>query len=120
MKVRLLLLVSTSIILLSSLPIASSSAKRRPNIVNQQNSTASDAQQPRDEKLWQRALQIQRRAIVIDSHNDITTPMTNDDYDLGGAPPVPYRTSIDRMKEGGLTAEFFSLYVKPHYVTQGG
>src|SRR5712664_3517767 len=37
----------------------------------------------RDEALWQRALAIQRRAIVIDTHNDVTTPMTNDDYDLG-------------------------------------
>jgi membrane dipeptidase len=61
-----------------------------------------------------------RKAIVIDSHNDITTPMTNDDYDLGGPPPVPYRTSLDRMKEGGLTAEFFSVYIKPDYVTKGG
>src|SRR6476659_6412390 len=76
--------------------------------------------QKRDERLWQRALQIHRRAIVIDTHNDVTTPMTNDDFDLGGTPPVPYRTSIDRMKQGGLTAEFFSLYVKPWYVTHGG
>jgi membrane dipeptidase len=76
--------------------------------------------QPRDEKLWQRALAIHRRAIVIDTHNDVTTPMTNDDYDLGGEPPAPYRTSLARMKQGGLTAEFFSLYVKPWYVTNGG
>ena len=75
---------------------------------------------PRDEKLWQKALAIHRRAIVIDTHNDVTTPMTNDDYDLSGTPPAPYRTSIERMKEGGLTAEFFSLYVKPWYVTHGG
>src|SRR6266581_4195393 len=81
---------------------------------------SSSAPQPRDEKLWKRALEIHRRAIVIDTHNDITTPMTNDDYDLGGAPPVPYRTSIERMKQGGMTAEFFSLYVKPFYVTKGG
>jgi membrane dipeptidase len=81
---------------------------------------SSTVNPPRDEKLWQRALQIHRKAIVIDSHNDITTPMTNDDYDLGGAPPVPYRTSIDRMKEGGLSAEFFSVYIKPDYVTKGG
>jgi membrane dipeptidase len=78
------------------------------------------AGQTRDERTWQRALQIQRRAIVIDTHNDITTPMTNDDYDLGGTPPTPYRTSIERMKKGGLTAEFFSLYVKPWYVEHGG
>ena len=75
---------------------------------------------PRDEKLWKKALEIHRRAIVIDTHNDVTTPMTNDDYDLGGAPPVPYRTSIERMKQGGMTAEFFSLYVRPWYVAHGG
>src|SRR5712692_2005720 len=74
----------------------------------------------RDEALWQRALAIHRRSIVIDTHNDITTPMTNDDYDLGGNPPVPYRTSIARMKKGGQTAEFFSLYIQPWYVTHGG
>jgi membrane dipeptidase len=74
----------------------------------------------RDERLWQRALAIHRRAIVIDTHNDITTPMTNDDFDLGGEPPTPYRTNIARMKQGGLTAEFFSLYVKPWYVQHGG
>ena len=76
--------------------------------------------QSRDEKLWRRALEIQRKAIVIDTHNDVTTPMTNDDYDLSGDPPAPYRTSIERMKQGGLTAEFFSLYIKPWYVTHGG
>jgi membrane dipeptidase len=82
--------------------------------------SASAAAQPRDERLWQRALQIHRRAIVIDTHNDVTTPMTNDNYDLSGTPPTPYRTSIARMKQGGLTAEFFSLYVKPWYVEHGG
>src|SRR6185369_11587947 len=78
------------------------------------------AAQTRDERLWQRALQIQRRAIVVDTHNDVTTPMTNDDFDLSGEPPAPYKTNIERMKQGGLTAEFFSLYVKPWYVEHGG
>ena len=87
-----------------------------PNVV----ATSKSATEPRDEKLWKRALEIQKRAIVIDTHNDVTTPMTNDDYDLSGPPPVPYRTSIERMKQGGMTAEFFSLYVKPHYAIQGG
>jgi len=76
--------------------------------------------QQRDERLWQHALLIHRRAIVIDTHNDVTTPMTNDDFDLSGTPPTPYRTSIERMKKGGMTAEFFSLYVKPWYVEHGG
>ncbi len=78
------------------------------------------AAQTRDERLRQRALQIHRRAIVVDTHNDVTTPMTNDDYDLSGTPPAPYRTTIARMKQGGLTAEFFSLYIKPWYVQNGG
>jgi len=78
------------------------------------------AAQTRDERLWQRALQIHRRAIVVDTHNDVTTPMTNDDFDLSGEPPAPYRTNIERMKKGGLTAEFFSLYIKPWYVEHGG
>jgi len=46
--------------------------------------------------------------------------MTNDDFDLSGPPPVPYRTNIERMKQGGLTAEFFSLYIRPWYVAHGG
>jgi membrane dipeptidase len=86
---------------------------------SEQQTTATPAQ-PRDEKLWKRALALHRKSIVIDTHNDITTPMTNDDYDLGGTPPVPYKTSIERMKQGGLTAEFFSLYVRPWYVEHGG
>ncbi len=87
------------------------SGKPRPN---------ASPTEPRDEKLWKRALEIQRKSIVIDTHNDVTTPMTNDDYDLSGTPPTPYRTSLERMKQGGMTAEFFSLYVKPWYVTHGG
>ena len=84
------------------------------------SSVAAQTPTSRDERLWQRALAIHRRAIVIDTHNDITTPMANDDFDLNGTPPTPYRTNIARMKQGGLTAEFFSLYVKPWYVEHGG
>ncbi|HEX7297282.1 MAG TPA: dipeptidase, partial [Pyrinomonadaceae bacterium] len=83
-----------------------------------QNGTVQNP--PRDERLWQRALAIHRRAIVIDTHNDITTGMTNYDFDLAGEPPFPYRTNIERMKKGGLTGEFFSLYIRPWYVANGG
>lgn len=76
--------------------------------------------EPRDEKLWQKALAIHRKAIVVDTHNDVTTGMTNYDFDLSGTPPFPYRTTIERMKQGGLTAEFFSLYIRPAYVKNGG
>ena len=107
----------TSLLILSSLLLAiPAGAQRTKPTAPQKPSTRS----ARDEALWQRALAIHRRAIVVDTHNDVTTPMTNDDFDLGGTPPVPYRTNIARMKQGGQTAQFFSLYIKPWYVAHGG
>jgi membrane dipeptidase len=114
MKVRLLFVTSILVFCFCSLVITTGHAKQTQSVA------PSETKPPRDERLWKRALEIHRKAIVIDTHNDVTTPMTNDDYDLAGAPPVPYRTSIDRMKEGELTAEFFSLYIKPDYVQRGG
>lgn len=122
MKIR-----SVSVLIATVLPVmvffAVTSSAARSNIgkaMLTQASSTKPAPQQRDQKLWKRALEIQRKAIVIDTHNDITTPMTNDDYDLSGTPPTPYHTSIERMKEGGLNAEFFSLYVRPWYVAHGG
>ncbi|OLE51367.1 MAG: hypothetical protein AUG51_22970 [Acidobacteria bacterium 13_1_20CM_3_53_8] len=82
--------------------------------------TSSASSVTRDPRMWREAMRIHRSAIVIDGHNDITTTMTNDNYDLGGDPPAPYRTSLARLKKGGMTGEFFSLYVRPWYVTHGG
>src|SRR5262245_29842124 len=99
---RLFTIAIVSLLIVSSFSFASSSrAQRTTQLTPKRTSTRS----ARDEALWQRALAIHRRAIVIDTHNDVTTPMTNDDFDLSGNPPTPYRTSIERMKKGGLTAE---------------
>ncbi|MEP6925520.1 MAG: dipeptidase [Pyrinomonadaceae bacterium] len=87
-----------------------------------------------DARIWQRALQIQRKAIVIDTHNDITTAMYDEDADLGTSligkfhtdgdisnPSfTPYHTDLARMKTGGLTAEFFSIYISGDYAKAGG
>lgn len=80
-----------------------------------------------DLKLWQRALQIHKKAIVIDTHNDITSPMYDEDFDLGTSSigkfhvdGDPFHTDIARMKKGGLTAEFFSIYVDAKYAREGG
>ena len=121
MKTRRLLLsvVTASLVLIliaSAIPSGAQRATQAPTRRPSQTSNRS----PRDEALWQRALAIHRRAIVVDTHNDVTTPMTNDDYDLSGTPPAPYRTSIDRLKAGGVSALFFSVYIKPWYVEHGG
>ncbi|HEU0173632.1 MAG TPA: hypothetical protein VFV58_05165, partial [Blastocatellia bacterium] len=36
-----------------------------------------------DAKLRERAMKLHREAIVIDTHNDITSPMTDEGFDLG-------------------------------------
>jgi membrane dipeptidase len=106
-------------VLITSL-LSSGSSARVPRYLVARALAQQATQPPRDEALWRRALAIHRKAIVVDTHNDITTPMTNDDFDLSGTPPFPYRTNIERMKQGGLTAEFFSLYIRPWYVANGG
>ncbi|HVG32476.1 MAG TPA: dipeptidase [Pyrinomonadaceae bacterium] len=74
----------------------------------------------RDERLWREAQRIHSRALVIDTHNDITSPMVDEDYDIGTPSAGKYHTDIARMKAGGLTAEFFSIYVDKSYVKDGG
>ena len=81
---------------------------------------AQDAAPPRDERLWREALKIHRKAIVVDTHNDITSMMIDEGYDLGTSSVGKYHTDLARMKEGGLTAEFFSVYVDRKYATEGG
>ncbi len=90
---------------LASLPVAS-----------QQNSLPAG-----DARLRARAARLHREAIVIDTHNDVTSPMTDEGYDLG-APDTSgkIQTDIPRMKEGGLDAEFFAIYVDRKYAKESG
>jgi len=80
----------------------------------------AQADAPRDEKLWKKALEIQRKAVVVDTHNDVLSFMTDENYDLGVSSVGKYHTDLARMKQGGLTAEFFSVYIDRKYATEGG
>jgi membrane dipeptidase len=92
-----------------------------PSLLAQTPAAAQQATaQPRDERLWREAVKIHRKAIVVDTHNDITTMMIDDGYDLGTSSIGKYHTDLARMKEGGLTAEFFSVYVDKKYAKEGG
>lgn len=73
--------------------------------------------QPRAER---EALRIHRAAIVVDGHNDITTPMVDEGYDLGTPSAGKYHTDLKRLREGGVTAQFFAIYVAPRYAREGG
>jgi membrane dipeptidase len=79
------------------------------------------AQASDDAKLRERAARLHREAIVLDTHNDITSPMTDEGYDLGPRDTSgKTQTDLPRMKEGGLDAEFFAIYVAASYARQGG
>lgn len=80
-----------------------------------------------DVKIWQKALKIHKSAIVIDGHNDITSPMVDDDFDLTNnsigkfhGDGDPYHTDLNRFKLSGITGEFFSIYVSGNTLTTGG
>jgi membrane dipeptidase len=73
----------------------------------------------RDEKLWKRALALHKKAIVVDGHNDIPTIMVDEGYDIGVSSVGKYHTDIARLKQSGMTGEFFSIYVDRQYATQG-
>lgn len=80
----------------------------------------AQADAPRDEKLWKKALEIQRKSIVVDTHNDVLSFMIDDNYDLGVSSVGKYHTDLARMKQGGVSAEFFSVYIDRKYATEGG
>ena len=82
---------------------------------------ASSRQSADEAKLRERAARLHREAIVIDTHNDITSPMTDKGYDLGARDTSGQtQTDIPRMKEGGIDAEFFAIYVSARYAREGG
>ena len=80
-----------------------------------------------DPKLWARALKLHKKAIIVDGHNDIPTPMVDDDFDLATSSVGkyhndgdPYHTDLNRFKQSGITGEFFSIYVSGTYAQTGG
>ncbi len=74
-----------------------------------------------DAKLRERAAKLHREAIVVDTHNDVTSPITDEGFDLGARDTSgKIQTDIPRMKEGGLGAEFFAIYVAAKYAKEGG
>ena len=86
-------------------------------------STQKGAAKPDDAALRARAEKLHREAIVIDTHNDITSPLVDEGFDLAtsGIGPdgtLKTHTDIRRMKEGGLDAEFFAVYVGREYVNK--
>jgi membrane dipeptidase len=60
--------------------------------------------------LEERAARIHRESIVIDTHNDVTSAILDNQFDLA-RPNGTTATDLPRMRASGITAEFFAIYV---------
>jgi len=88
------------------LPACGSPPSKTPAVPVRQPASEKHAPPP----LAERARLVHAAAIVIDTHNDITSKILDRGFDLG-KPDGKTHTDLARMKAGGVTAEFFSIYV---------
>ncbi len=82
-------------------------------VKNTPTPTASPVNQETD------ALSIHRRAIAIDLHADTTQRMVDENIDLSQRLADGHLDTV-RMKDGGLDAQFFSIWVEPQLYGSGG
>src|SRR5215475_14811619 len=62
-------------------------------------------------------MKVHHSALLIDTHNDVTS-RTVEGFDIGprNTSERPTHTDLVRMKEGGIGAQFFAVYVAANYV----
>src|SRR6266404_7588336 len=62
-------------------------------------------------------MKVHKSALLIDTHNDVTS-RTVEGFDIGprNTSDKPTHTDLVRMREGGIGAQFFAVYVAPNYV----
>jgi len=65
------------------------------------------------------ALSIHRRAIAVDMHADTVQFVVDEGADISGRVPTTHLDAV-RMREGGLDAQFFSIWVEPEFYGLGG
>jgi membrane dipeptidase len=75
-----------------------------------------------DAALWAKAMKIHQSSIVIDTHNDVTSAILDDGFDMGNSGIVDGKikthTDIARLKTGGIGAQFFAVYVGKDFVNK--
>lgn len=79
-----------------------------------------------DPQVWQKALKIHQKALIVDGHNDITSPMYDEDFDLASNSlgkyhfdGTPFHSDFARLKKGNITGLFFSIYVSRTFAEPG-
>ena len=59
---------------------------------------------------------VHHSAILIDTHNDVTSFTLDEGYDIGKRDTTgKHMTDLPRMKAGGMSAQFFAAYVEASY-----
>ncbi len=71
--------------------------------------TACETPPDTDDDIVARATEIHQRVLTIDTHDDISPNFATDEADPGA--PVGRQVTLPRMREGGLDAVFFIVYV---------
>jgi membrane dipeptidase len=65
------------------------------------------------------ALSVQRRAVAVDMHADTVQFVIDEGADISTRVETTHLDAV-RMREGGLDAQFFSVWVEPEYYGLGG
>jgi membrane dipeptidase len=60
-------------------------------------------------------LDLHRRAVVVDTHSDITQAITYEGYDFAQRHDFLHE-DLPRAREGGLAAQFFSIWINPETI----
>src|SRR5467141_958756 len=60
-------------------------------------------------------LDLHRRAVVVDTHSDVTQAITYEGYDFAQRHDFLHE-DLPRAREGGLDAEFFSVWINPETI----
>src|SRR5882762_10083466 len=106
-----LLLVAATLVFLNG--SCRKSAQPENQASKTMNTKSEDVTSPHD------PLAIHRRAIAIDLHADTTQRLVDENVDLAQRLPDGHLDAV-RAKEGGLDAQFFSIWVEPDLFGAGG
>ena len=74
---------------------------------------------PAAETLHERAMRLQKSAIIVDTHEDVPEELENRWKDFAVRNTVGH-TDIPRWREGGVTAPFLAAYVNADFAKSGG
>jgi len=110
---------------LRPVPVLALAAVSLAAMIAPRSVAAQEAWTPPDAATLERAREILRRHPVFDGHNDVVweirtreeTPRDVDAYDLSGR--APGQTDIERLRKGGVGAQFWSVYVPGEYADSG-